>query len=387
MKKVKIVCRPDHSINILTNTNLFKNKNIALEAVTFNAAHQNSFLSQLVKKISVVDDSVKIFHFITFLEHLNRMFIKRGIDTGRVFYGLCDFLFRCVLSENDEIVHLWSMYCYGEWLKKSKGTIIVDCYEANPRYVESIYRQEYQQHGFSFDKSNLFRYKHNYNTINIGDHIMVPSEYVVESYSGDIDKDKFIINEYGVLGHTYDEDQICHNKKKMNFVYVGRVCLEKGIMRLIDLAERIKNNKLIEINIVGPIDHNIMAIIKSIKLKNIHFHGAKPKKDIKTYLKTADCMIMPSLSDAYCIAVIEALSVGIPVIVSSRTGCKDVVTKNNLGLVFDVDDVDQLESIVLAYQELSLVELNHYKERIRSYFESESNYSYLDRLISIYKKL
>ncbi|WP_320153712.1 glycosyltransferase family 4 protein [uncultured Tolumonas sp.] len=216
---------------------------------------------------------------------------------------------------------------------------------------------------------------------------MAPSEYVVESYSGDINKDRFIINEYGVLGHTYDDDQKRNIERKMNFVYVGRVCLEKGIMRLIDLAERIKNNKLIEINIVGPIDQNVMTIIKSLKLKNIHFHGAKPKKDIKTYLKAADCMIMPSLSDAYCIAVIEALSVGVPVIVSSRTGCKDIVVKNDLGFVFDVDDVEQLESTVLAYQELPLVEINHYKERIRSYFKSESDNSYLDRLISIYNKL
>uniref|UniRef100_UPI0018F874B6 glycosyltransferase n=1 Tax=Cronobacter malonaticus TaxID=413503 RepID=UPI0018F874B6 len=51
-----------------------------------------------------------------------------------------------------------------------------------------------------------------------------------------------------------------------------------------------------------------------------------------------DCFILPSLSEPWGLVVEEALTLGLPVIVSNHVGCDSDLINDKNGIVFDVNN-------------------------------------------------
>ncbi|WP_223672713.1 glycosyltransferase family 4 protein [Proteus terrae] len=388
MKKVDVLCRPDHSLMIMNNTDFFKVFGYEVKAYTFNAAYAGSPLKNLVKKITEVPKNTDISNIITVAEHVNRHLVSNGIDSGYYFYKFCNLINSFKLKNTDaDLLHIWPMYAYGEWLSNLGKPLLLDCYEANPYFVDEIYRKEYERCGFEYNSTRLFRHEHNFETLNQIGKIVTPSKYVVDSYKGHINSDKFHINPYGLLGHEFSKIQSKQSSNKKVFTFLGRVCLEKGILRLLDVAEKLRNNKQIEFKIIGPIDSKIKKVLINYDLSNVRFVGAVPKNKVKEHLSQSDFFVMPSLSDAYCIAVIEALSVGLPVIVTNRTGCCEIIEDNDLGVVIDIDSPSALEAAILGMCSLDSDDYLNIQSKIQRYFEIEGKNGYQKRMLDIYSEV
>ena len=381
--RVKLIAKPDHSLNLINNKKLFSDKGISMEVETLNAAKKNSLLKKLVPKISTVNKDVKISYFLTFCAHINRFFLKHGFDTGRLFYSICDRYYMAKAKSVYDIVHSWPMFYYSH--TEENCIHLSDCYELNPRYVEGIYKKEYQKYGFKYDSKVLYRNYHNYKTILDSKLVVTPSKLVVDSYRGEVSKDRFVINPYGALGLTYNPSPIDLNEKRV-FAFVGRVCLEKGIGTLLDVSEMLKGHS-VEFLVIGPVDRHVRELLKTRELDNCRFLGAIPKNEVLKKITQADFFIMPSLSDAYCMAVMEALSVGLPSIVSSRTGCSNEIVTHEMGMIYDVDDVDELCSKIISFSNMSLEQYEIYRDNIKKYFEREFVDNYVSRTADLYNSL
>ncbi|MGR5177888.1 glycosyltransferase [Vibrio mediterranei] len=388
MKKINLLCRPDHSSMIVNYQESYKDSGIEIDAHMFNAAHPNSLLKSIVGKITEVPKEVDVSYMITILEHINRLLVARNIDSGSIFYKICDLIYSRKMQRTDgDLLHIWPMYAYGDWVRSLQRPILLDCYEANPLFVESIYRREYERCSIEYDSKRLFRHEHNYNTLQQPGRIIAPSKYVVDSYKGHIDAEKFYINPYGLLGHRFSKPRNKQKNKKKVFTFLGRACLEKGVAKIFEAAVRLSGNNNIVFKIVGPVDRNVKKVFSYYNLPNVEFVGPVAKNNVKRYLEESDFFIMPSLSDAYCIAVIEALSVGLPVIVSNRTGCCDIVKDNGLGKVVDIDSQSELEAAIVSMSNMSNVSYLEVQNRIESYFEREGDGGYQKRLIDIYNEI
>ncbi|EHZ7343042.1 TPA: glycosyltransferase [Vibrio vulnificus] len=388
MKKVDVLCRPDHSLMIMNNTDFFKSFGYEVKAYTFNAAYVGSSLKSVVKKITEVPKDTDISNIITIAEHINRHLVSNGIDSGYYFYKFCNLINSFKLKQTDaDLLHIWPMYAYGEWLSNLGKPLLLDCYEANPYFVDDIYRTEYNRCGIEYNSTRLFRHEHNFETLNQIGKIVTPSKYVVDSYKDHINPDKFYINPYGLLGHEFKKVQNQQSSNKRIFTFVGRVCLEKGIIKLLDVAKKFKNSKQIEFKIIGPIDQKIKKLLSNFDLPNVNFVGAVPKNKVKEHLSESDFFVMPSLSDAYCIAVIEALSVGLPAIVTTRTGCCEIIEVNGLGIVIDIESESALEAAILTMFNLSDENYLNIQSKIQKYFESEGQSGYQKRMLDIYNEV
>ncbi len=105
---------------------------------------------------------------------------------------------------------------------------------------------------------------------------------------------------------------------KKYFIFLGRFDRVKNLPWLIEVFSLVvKKNKYICLLLVGDglEKDNILSSIKRNKLENnIKIEGWA--KDIVSYLKTADCLLLPSKSEGYGLVVLEAVAVGLPVIMS-----------------------------------------------------------------------
>ncbi len=69
-----------------------------------------------------------------------------------------------------------------------------------------------------------------------------------------------------------------------------------------------------------------------------------PRQDVADLLSTADVYIQSSVEDGFCLAVVEAMSVGLPVVASDVPGMRDVVADG--GILFDPNSPEGLSKCV-----------------------------------------
>jgi glycosyltransferase involved in cell wall biosynthesis len=124
--------------------------------------------------------------------------------------------------------------------------------------------------------------------------------------------------------------------EKMLFLFVGRLHPWKGIDEICQVAKICPDFLFV---FVGPglvPDHP----------PNCTFTGQKKPVDIRMWLNAADCLLLPTYTEAVPAAVMEAFACGIPAITSDVGGCPEIVEEGKNGLIVPVRDVTSLKNAV-----------------------------------------
>jgi glycosyltransferase involved in cell wall biosynthesis len=130
----------------------------------------------------------------------------------------------------------------------------------------------------------------------------------------------------------------------MRIVSLGRLHPAKGFDVLLQALHCLaKHREDWKCYILGEGDeyHALLALRKRLELEaKVSFEGYA--ENPFAWLRSADIFVLPSRWEAFGIATVEAMAVGIPVIVSDTQGARDVVSSGKTGLVFNVGDVNEL---------------------------------------------
>lgn len=177
------------------------------------------------------------------------------------------------------------------------------------------------------------------------------------------------------------------DKNRFKFLYTGRVSVEKNVHKLIDFwkEQMFDNCQLI---LVGDVE--IKSLDKEeLKRSNITLLGRKQNLDLSKIYASSNSFIFPSTTDTLGQVVLEALSSGLPVIVSNKGGPKTFVRKD-FGYIVDITSKEQL---IKAIKELSKKD-EVYKLKSEAAYEfmrdksiSHSFLEFWDNNIEILKKL
>ncbi|MBI4692180.1 MAG: glycosyltransferase family 4 protein [Candidatus Terrybacteria bacterium] len=151
------------------------------------------------------------------------------------------------------------------------------------------------------------------------------------------------------------------NPKQINkfvFLTVGRLVVVKNIKMQIEAMGEIINKQLttnnlqLELWIVGegPERKNYELLITNYKLQdNIKLFGWQ--EDVSKFYQEADAFLLTSDYEGWGMAVIEAASYGLPIIMTD-VGCAGEIIKNNeSGIVIPVSDSKKLAEAMLKVME------------------------------------
>lgn len=130
--------------------------------------------------------------------------------------------------------------------------------------------------------------------------------------------------------------------KNRNFLFVGRLIRDKGLMEYME-AGRLLRTKYpeAELHIVGYFDPNqtmlsIGDLQPYIDDGTVIFHGEQ--KNVLPFLQDCFAFVLPSYHEGTPRSVLEALSVGRPVITTNAPGCRETVIDGKNGFLVPVKD-------------------------------------------------
>lgn len=131
----------------------------------------------------------------------------------------------------------------------------------------------------------------------------------------------------------------------LRFIYVGRISPEKNIDFMVNVFKTLPY----ELVLIG--DGPLKKQLDNKKYSNVKFLGYIDNKELSKELLKSDCFILPSLSEPWGLVVEEALTLGLPVIVSNRVGCHSDLVNDRNGIIFDVNDTQSFINALRVMEE------------------------------------
>lgn len=146
------------------------------------------------------------------------------------------------------------------------------------------------------------------------------------------------------------EKEVCalkSNAATKVFVAVGRLTSEKNHSLMIKAFAEMQQENIVLL-IIGSGDVHQFDVIKPA---NVHFLGAKD--NVCDYLFCADAFCMSSVYEGLPISILEAMSVGLPILSTNVGGIPDVVKDGENGLLSPTLEVEDYVQMLKRYLSLS----------------------------------
>lgn len=378
---VLLVARPDHSLDIYNA--LDKDANLNFKFVTFKVFPRWIKRIFPLKKMVSLGRNVIISYRLSII-NICKYTLNLKIANNWTETNILDGCISNILKNNDiQIIHYWPEYGNWEILKYKKNhhsvITIADVHMPHPSIVFSDMKLVYEKYGIDPYKTELYTLSKEHKDLLNGENtILVPSKYVEDTYRRVYPNIKCYTLSYGITRSKYYTKK---NGPVKNFVYAGRISLEKGSDLLL---EYFANHTEVNLHIYGSIVNDQKHLFqKYTDLKNIIFHGHVPKVELQKELSQYDVGIHLSRFDAYSLAIGEMIGVGLPVIVSDKTGNKDDVEKYSWGIVTSLN-YDDIEKNIKQ-----LSEIKNYKKYVSSIYNyiKDEYLNYGDRAVAFYKDI
>ncbi|HEY8766559.1 MAG TPA: glycosyltransferase family 4 protein [Dehalococcoidia bacterium] len=131
---------------------------------------------------------------------------------------------------------------------------------------------------------------------------------------------------------------------------VGTVEPRKGLRYLLQALGQLSGCRW-KLDIVGGFDPEHRAYLTDLAgslgiAKDVHFRGRVSDDDLARFMKDADVYVSPSLAEGFGLAVLEAMSTGLPVIVAASGALPELVDHERTGLIVPPADAPAMADAV-----------------------------------------
>lgn len=166
----------------------------------------------------------------------------------------------------------------------------------------------------------------------------------IKSLLGDLPSHEVeLMSDNGVAELPPPRSQARENKKQFRILFVGRMIRTKGARDAIRSIAKLKDIEGLTFDVIGD-GYDLSACkeeTEKLGVSNVvKFHGRIPRKDIDAFYARADVFLFPSFREPGGIAVFEAMSHGLAMIVADRGG-PGFVVDDACGIRIPVTDPEQ----------------------------------------------
>lgn len=138
------------------------------------------------------------------------------------------------------------------------------------------------------------------------------------------------------------------SRYEYNMVFISRVTPNKGVNEIIQAMDLLDNKY--SIDIYGPLDtaHYTEEMFDG---KSVNYKGILPDNEVLTTIQKYNVLLLPSYhpGEGYPGIIIEALSIGMPVISTKWNAIPEIIMHGENGLLVPVKQVDELANAMTYF--------------------------------------
>ena len=178
------------------------------------------------------------------------------------------------------------------------------------------------------------------------------------------------------------------NQNHVVFASYGRMVNKKGFDVLLKAFRVLANsgiNASLKLGGDGPEMKTLQLLSKKLELdKLVTFHGWI--KDVRSFLADADIFVLPSLDEPFGIAILEAMSCGVPIIATNTRGPMEILDKDMACFVQagDVASLAAMMNHMVSNREAASVMAQRCLEKYKSEYSGKV---VIPKIEALYNKL
>ncbi|WP_088340956.1 glycosyltransferase family 4 protein [Robiginitalea sediminis] len=143
----------------------------------------------------------------------------------------------------------------------------------------------------------------------------------------------------------------------VSFVMIARLIPEKGVELYLQACQYIKEKyPNTQFTLIGYVPEFKGAEALQAKIDRLHHSGSLnfvgPTRNIYPYLKEHDVFVLPTYyREGVPRSILEALSVGLPIVTTNEPGCRETVTSGENGFLIPSRDLGALKNAMTHFAE------------------------------------
>ncbi len=280
-----------------------------------------------------------------------------------------DLAIRLAVNEEFDVIHAhdWMTYPAGAAVARLTGKPLV-----------------IHVHSTEFDRSgehvNQMIYDIERMGMHVSDKIIAVSHLtrniIISRYGISGDKVEVVYNGVERNGNNWPIGDTVINRDEKIVLFLGRITMQKGPDYFLRAAkkvlEKMDNVKFVMAGSGDMMNRSVeMAAGLGIGSK-VLFTGFLRGDDVQKIFKMADLYVMPSVSEPFGIAPLEALDNDVPIIISKQSGVSEVIQHALKVDFWDVDEIANKIVAVLKYPPLGITLRSHGNYEVRKLRWSDS---------------
>jgi len=160
-------------------------------------------------------------------------------------------------------------------------------------------------------------------------------KYFVEN--GFVDRKKVVLIKSSGIDTKVFVSQKVHKNKKLNILMIARAIWHKGIKEYYEAAFLLKNLD-VTFTFIGDTDEHNPSCASKEFLQNADVRWLGYRDDIKEQIEECDIFVLPSYREGVPRTLLEAASMGKPIVTTDAVGCREVVDDGINGFLVPIKD-------------------------------------------------
>ena len=160
------------------------------------------------------------------------------------------------------------------------------------------------------------------------------------------------LNGAGVNLEEYPYTEYPDKNEPIRFLFIGRIMKEKVVDELFEAARKIKKEYPdVCFDIVGPMEDEYCSVIKKLEEDGIiTYYGYQ--KDVRPFITRCHCFVLPSWHEGMANTLLEAGTMGRPLITSRIPGCMEAIDEGENGFLCNSKDSKELKCKLESFLEI-----------------------------------
>lgn len=274
-----------------------------------------------------------------------------------------------VKSNLPERTGILSSYGYAvESFKKARktgGVTMLDAGNSHPQNFWNLVEEEHKRWGVDVEPYPRKWNEGGKRSVELTDWVFSPSTYVTRSFiEQGFPEDRILYLPYPInLDHFNPEPILPIPESPLKVICTGSVSFRKGFPYLLEAMRILAKNQKVELLLTEGVQPSMQKLLNQYSDIPINWAPRLPHTKLGERLKSAHVFALLSLEDGFALTCAEAMSCGLPVVLTPNTGFADFIKPGINGEIVPIRDPQAAADAILSCY--------HRKIRSENFVDSE----------------